>query len=106
MTGKKKLLIGVGIVVVLGAIAFANFKFKKTDGITVNTVKFHLRNVYDKLSVRNRAQAIAYYYSAQPFRNEAEAEPALTSTTIGTSLKTSTGLALNRNWESLTRPSV
>ncbi|MEM6987583.1 MAG: response regulator transcription factor [Pseudomonadota bacterium] len=32
-------------------------------GISVNTVKFHLRNVYDKLDVRNRAQAIALYYS-------------------------------------------
>lgn len=33
-------------------------------GITVNTVKFHLRNLFDKLSVRNRAQAIAFYYSS------------------------------------------
>ena len=32
-------------------------------GISVNTVKFHLSNLFDKLSVRNRAQAIAYYYS-------------------------------------------
>lgn len=31
--------------------------------ISINTVKFHLRNMYDKLSVRNRAQAIAFYYS-------------------------------------------
>jgi HlyD family secretion protein len=37
MSRKKKIFIGVGIVVVLGAIAFANFKFKKTNGITVNT---------------------------------------------------------------------
>jgi two-component system, NarL family, nitrate/nitrite response regulator NarP len=32
-------------------------------GISVNTVKFHLRNLYDKLSIRNRSQAVAFYYS-------------------------------------------
>lgn len=31
--------------------------------ITVNTVKFHLRNLYDKLGVSNRSQAIALFYS-------------------------------------------
>ncbi len=31
--------------------------------ITVNTVKFHLRNLYDKLGVSNRTQAIALFYS-------------------------------------------
>jgi two-component system, NarL family, nitrate/nitrite response regulator NarP len=34
-------------------------------GISINTVKFHLSNLYDKLSVKNRAQAIAYYYSSR-----------------------------------------
>jgi two-component system, NarL family, nitrate/nitrite response regulator NarP len=33
-------------------------------GISVNTVKFHLRNLYDKLSLRNRAEAVAFYYSS------------------------------------------
>ena len=33
--------------------------------ISVNTVKFHLSNVFDKISVRNRAQAIAFYYSSR-----------------------------------------
>ena len=32
-------------------------------GISINTVKFHLSNLYDKLAVKNRAQAIAFYYA-------------------------------------------
>ncbi len=34
-------------------------------GITINTVKFHLSNLYEKLSVKNRAQAIAFFYSSR-----------------------------------------
>ncbi|WP_265500418.1 response regulator transcription factor [Paracoccus beibuensis] len=37
--------------------------------ISTNTVKFHLSNLYDKLSVRNRAQAIAFYYSSRNRRD-------------------------------------
>ncbi len=32
--------------------------------VSINTVKFHLRNIYEKLSIKNRAQAVAFYYSA------------------------------------------
>ena len=31
--------------------------------ISINTVKFHLRNLYEKLGFANRAQAIAFFYS-------------------------------------------
>lgn len=41
----------------------SNKELSSDHGISENTVKFHLRNVYEKLSVRNRAQAIAFYYS-------------------------------------------
>lgn len=49
-----------------------NRELAKELGITINTVKFHLSNLYDKLSVRNRAQAIAFYYSS---RIGSESEP-------------------------------
>ncbi|MEL6466202.1 MAG: response regulator transcription factor [Pseudomonadota bacterium] len=42
-----------------------NRELSKELGITVNTVKFHLSNLYEKLSVKNRAQAIAFYYSSR-----------------------------------------
>ena len=33
--------------------------------VSTNTVKFHLSNLYQKLEVRNRSQAIAFYYSSR-----------------------------------------
>lgn len=30
-------------------------------GVALNTIKFHVRNIYEKLSVRNRTQAISLY---------------------------------------------
>lgn len=31
--------------------------------VSINTVKFHLSNLYEKLEIRNRSQAIAFFYS-------------------------------------------
>ena len=51
--------------VILEALSkgLSNRELSKELGISTNTVKFHLSNLYDKLSVKNRAQAIAFYYS-------------------------------------------
>ena len=46
MTRNKKILLGVGIAVVLGGVAFANFRFKRgADGITVNTETIQKREL-------------------------------------------------------------
>ena len=45
-----------------------NAELAETLGVSINTIKFHLRNIYDKLEVRNRAQAIAFQISARPPR--------------------------------------
>lgn len=47
------------------ATGMSNRDLSKALQISTNTVKFHLSNIYEKLSVKNRAQAVAYYYSAQ-----------------------------------------
>jgi two-component system nitrate/nitrite response regulator NarP len=33
--------------------------------VSTNTIKFHLSNIFDKLSVKNRGQAIAYFYASK-----------------------------------------
>ncbi|WP_254428658.1 MULTISPECIES: response regulator transcription factor [Ruegeria] len=52
--------------VILEALAkgLSNRELSKDLQISTNTVKFHLSNIYEKLSVKNRAQAIAFYYSS------------------------------------------
>jgi len=47
------------------ATGLSNRELSKRLGISTNTVKFHLSNIYDKLSVKTRTQAIAYYYASQ-----------------------------------------
>jgi HlyD family secretion protein len=56
MTRKKKIVIGVGIVVVLGGVAFANFKFKRTVGITVNTEAVKKRKLDAIVSASGKIQ--------------------------------------------------
>jgi HlyD family secretion protein len=56
MTGTKKLLIGVGIVVILGAIAFANFKFKRVEGVTVNVEGVKTRDLEAVVSASGKIQ--------------------------------------------------
>lgn len=46
------------------ALGKSNKELATDHNISINTVKFHLRNLYEKLAVRNRSQAIAYYYSS------------------------------------------
>jgi HlyD family secretion protein len=45
MSRKKKVIIGVSVVVLLGAITAANFAFKKTSGVTVNTEAIQKRRL-------------------------------------------------------------
>ena len=42
-----------------------NRELSKELEVTINTVKFHLSNLYEKLGVKNRAQAIAFFYSSR-----------------------------------------
>ncbi|MBI1867612.1 MAG: response regulator transcription factor [Methylocystis sp.] len=38
-----------------------NGQLARDFGVSINTIKFHLRNLFEKLQVRNRAQAIALF---------------------------------------------
>lgn len=45
------------------ADGWTNLQIATRTGISENTVKYHLRNLYDKLDARNRAMAVALYAS-------------------------------------------
>jgi two-component system nitrate/nitrite response regulator NarP len=46
------------------ANGWTNLQIAARIGISRNTVKYHLKNLYDKLGVSNRAMAVALYMSA------------------------------------------
>ncbi|HYT68968.1 MAG TPA: efflux RND transporter periplasmic adaptor subunit [Vicinamibacterales bacterium] len=56
MSRNKKILIGVGVVVVLGAIAFANVKFKRQDGVAVNVEAVQKRDLQAIVSASGKIQ--------------------------------------------------
>ncbi len=55
----------------LAALAdgWSNLQIASRIGISRNTVKYHLKNLYDKLNVNNRAMAVALYMSRQGQRD-------------------------------------
>lgn len=57
MSRNKKILIGAGIVLILGAIAFANIKFKRNPGVTVNVEAIQKRNLEAIVSASGKIQA-------------------------------------------------
>ncbi|SDG45493.1 LuxR C-terminal-related transcriptional regulator [Roseospirillum parvum] len=59
LTGRERQL--------LAALAdgLTNAQMAERLGISLNTVKFHLKNLFEKLGITNRAQAVAAYLKAQ-----------------------------------------
>ena len=56
MTGKKKIIIGLGVVVILAAIGYANFRFKRVEGVTVNTETIKTRDLEAVVSASGKIQ--------------------------------------------------
>lgn len=49
------------------ADGWSNMQIASRTGISENTVKYHLKNLYSKLDVRNRAMAVALYASEKNY---------------------------------------
>jgi HlyD family secretion protein len=56
LTRNKKILVGLGLLILLGAIAFANMRFKRTDAVTVNVEAIQKRNLEAIVSASGRIQ--------------------------------------------------
>ena len=56
MSRNKKILIGVGIAIVLGAIAYANFAFTRQDGVEVNVETIQKRDLQAIVSASGKIQ--------------------------------------------------
>lgn len=51
------------------AAGWTNLQIAARIGISRNTVKYHLKNLYDKLDVNNRAMAVALYMTSENQRD-------------------------------------
>jgi HlyD family secretion protein len=56
MSGKKKIFIGVGIIILLGAIAYANIRFKRVEGLEVTTEGVQKRHLEAIVSASGKIQ--------------------------------------------------
>lgn len=56
MSRNKKILIGVGVVALLAAVAYANIAFKRTDGVAVNTETIQKRKLEAIVSASGKIQ--------------------------------------------------
>ena len=43
------------------AAGLSNGEISERQGISVNTVKFHLKNIYRRLNLKNRVEAAGWY---------------------------------------------
>ena len=59
MSGKKKILIGAGIVVVLGGVAFANIKFKRNPGIEVTNEAIKKRRLEASVTASGQSSVVS-----------------------------------------------